>query len=100
MRNPRRTAQTASALIVGLALVSAISVYGASAKKSTTSSVDNTVTANLIVTNSSGSGTGNFSAALAKLVSNVPGVTASTDVYGGQFEISQSVETLRALSPQ
>jgi putative ABC transport system permease protein len=100
MRNPRRTAQTASALMVGLAMVSAISVYGASAKKSATSSVDNTVTANLIVTNSSGSGTGNFSAALAKLVSTVPGVTASTNVYGDQFEISQSVETLRALSPQ
>ena len=100
MRNPRRTSQTASALMVGLALVSAISVFGASAKKSATSSVDDTVKANLIVTNASGSGTGNFSDALAKLVSTVPGVTASTNVYGGQFEVSQSVETLRALSTQ
>ncbi len=100
MRSPRRTAQTASALIVGLALVSAISVYGASAKKSATSSIDNTVTANLIVSNASASGTGNFSTAVVKAVSTVPDVTASTTIYGGQFEIGQSVETLRALSPQ
>jgi putative ABC transport system permease protein len=100
MRSPRRTAQTASALMVGLALVSAISVYGASAKKSATSSVDDTVTANLIVTNASSSGSGNFSAAVTRVVSTVPGVTASTTVYGGQFEIRQSVETIRAVSPQ
>ena len=30
MRSPRRTAQTASALMVGLALVSAMAVFGAS----------------------------------------------------------------------
>ena len=33
MRSPRRTAQTASALMVGLALVSAIAVFGASLSK-------------------------------------------------------------------
>ncbi len=100
IRSPRRTAQTASALMVGLALVSAISVYGASAKRSATSSVDSTVTANLIVTNSSGSGTGNFSPAIVEAASRVPGVTASTTIYGDQFEIRQSVESLRAVSPQ
>ncbi len=100
LRNPRRTAQTASTLMVGLALVSTISVYRASAKKSATGSIDNTVTANLIVTNGSGSGTGNFATEVVKAVSAVPGVTASTTIYGGQFEIRQSVETLRAVSPQ
>jgi putative ABC transport system permease protein len=100
MRSPRRTAQTASALMVGLALVSAISVYGASAKKSATSSIDNTVTASLIVTNGSGSGTGNFAPEVVQAVSTVPGVTVSTTIYGGQFEIRQSVETLRAVSPE
>src|SRR5580704_16383414 len=50
MRNPRRTAQTASALMVGLALVSAIAVFGASLSRSATSSVDNAISADLIVT--------------------------------------------------
>ena len=36
MRSPRRTAQTASALMVGLALVSAVTVFGASLSKSAT----------------------------------------------------------------
>ena len=49
MRSPRRTAQTASALMVGLALVSAIAVFGASLSRSATSSVDNAISADLIV---------------------------------------------------
>ena len=47
MRSPRRTAQTASALMVGLALVSTIAVFGASLSKSVTSSVDNAISAEL-----------------------------------------------------
>ncbi len=39
MRSPRRTATTAAALMIGLALVSAISTLGASAKKSVTTVV-------------------------------------------------------------
>ncbi len=45
MRNPRRTAQTAAALMVGLALVSAIAVLGASLSASGKSDVDNAVAA-------------------------------------------------------
>ena len=50
MRSPRRTAQTASALMVGLALVAAISVFGASVSRSATSSADQAISAGLIVT--------------------------------------------------
>ncbi len=53
MRSPRRTAQTSSALMVGLALVSTIAVFGASLSKSATSSVDNAVSADYIITSSS-----------------------------------------------
>ncbi len=99
MRSPRRTAQTASALMVGLALVSAISVFGASASRSATSSVDNAIRAQLIVTGES-TGSGSFSTAVAKAVSDVPGVTDSTTVYGGQFEVRGSLETLKAISSE
>src|SRR6202034_474300 len=58
MRSPRRTAQTASALMIGLALVAAMSVFGASLSKSATSSVDQAISADLIVTPS---GTGELS---------------------------------------
>ncbi len=50
VRNPRRTAATAFALTMGLLLVSAIAVIGASAKKSVDKAVDNGVTADYILT--------------------------------------------------
>ncbi|MGA2835816.1 MAG: FtsX-like permease family protein [Acidimicrobiales bacterium] len=98
MRSPRRTAQTASALMVGLALVAAISVFGASLSRSATSSVDDAVSANLIVSSVNDSGPGTFSTTVPRVASSVPGVTGSSTIYGGQFEIEQSLETLRAIS--
>jgi putative ABC transport system permease protein len=99
MRSPRRTAQTASALMIGLALVSAIAVFGASTAKSATSSADNAVSADLIITtNGSGAGSGSFSTTVPRTVSAVSGVTNSSTVYSGQFEIRQSLEELTAVS--
>ncbi len=98
MRSPRRTAQTASALMVGLALVSAIAVFGASLSRSATGSVDNAISGDLIITNTNNNGPGSFSTAIPSEASAVPGVTATTTVYGGEFEFRQSLETLRALS--
>ncbi len=65
MRSPRRTAQTASALMVGLALVSTIAVFGASLSKSVTSSVDNAISASYIITSSAQGGAGEFSGSVA-----------------------------------
>jgi putative ABC transport system permease protein len=95
MRSPRRTAQTASALMVGLALVAAISVFGASLSKSATSSVDQAISAGLIVTPS---GTGELSDSVPATASAVPGVTATTIVYSGQFEVGSTLATLKAVS--
>jgi putative ABC transport system permease protein len=99
MRSPRRTAQTSAALMVGLALVSAIAVFGASLSRSATSSVDNAISADIIVTTTSGSGggPGDFSTAVPQRAAGVPGVTASSTVYGGQFEVRNSLENLLAL---
>ena len=97
MRSPKRTAQTASALMVGLALVSAIAVFGASLSRSATSSVDNAISADLIVSSTNKSGTGTFGAAVPKAASSVPGVTATSVVYGGQFEVRHSLEGLLGL---
>jgi putative ABC transport system permease protein len=98
MRSPRRTAQTASALMVGLALVSVIAVFGASLSRSATSSVDNAISADLIVSTPNNSGNGNFSTAVPTVASSVPGVTATSVVYGDQFEVRGSLESLLGLS--
>jgi putative ABC transport system permease protein len=98
MRSPRRTAQTASALMVGLALVSTIAVFGASLSKSATSSVDNAVNADYIITSSS-QGSGGFSDSVAAAAARVPGVVAVSTVYSGEFEFQQSLSSLTAVSP-
>jgi putative ABC transport system permease protein len=97
MRSPRRTAQTSAALMVGLALVSAIAVFGASLSKSATASVDNAISADYIITSSS-SGAGGFSNSVGPAVSRLPGVSAVSTVYSGQFEFRSSLSTLIAVA--
>jgi putative ABC transport system permease protein len=98
MRSPRRTAQTASALLVGIALVSTIAVFGASVSKSVTSSVDDAINANYIITSSAQGGAGGFSGAVATAAAKVPGVTAVSTVYEGAFDFRHSLSNLTAVS--
>jgi putative ABC transport system permease protein len=93
-RNPRRTAQTAAALMVGLSLVSTIAVLGASLGASAKNEVDSAVSADYIVT-----GNGGFSKSVVPAVSQVPGVATATVVYQGQFEVRGSLSTLVAATP-
>ena len=97
MRSPRRTAQTASALMVGLALVSAIAVFGASLSRSATSSVENAISADLIITTPNNA-QGGFSQAVAPKAASVDGVTASSTVYQDQFEVQGGLQNLTAIS--
>ncbi|HMD91514.1 MAG TPA: FtsX-like permease family protein [Trebonia sp.] len=99
MRSPRRTAQTAAALMVGLALVSAMAVFGASLSKSATASVDQAISADLILS-STGNGQSGFSTLVPATASRVPGVTAETTVYGGQFEVQGGLQQLTAVGTQ
>jgi putative ABC transport system permease protein len=71
VRNPRRTAATASALMIGLTLMTLMSVFVASAKSSFTDSVSTTLEAPLVVSNATGQG---FSTSIAKQVRQVDGV--------------------------
>ena len=97
MRSPRRTAQTASALMVGLALVSAMSVFGASLSRSATSSANEAISADLIVT---ATGSGQLSKTVPATTSAVPGVTATTTVYRSQFEFGDALATLTAVTTE
>jgi putative ABC transport system permease protein len=97
MRSPRRTAQTASALMVGLALVSAMAVFGASLSESATSSVDQAISADLLV---SANGSGQLSDAVPTTAAAVPGVTSATTVYRNQFEFRSTLATLTGVTSQ
>ena len=94
MRNPRRTAQTAAALMVGLALVSAIAVLGSSLSASAKRNVDNAIAADYLIT-----GSGGVSKSVAPVVEHVPGVDAIATIYSGQFEFRGSLSSLTATTP-
>ncbi|MEP6816422.1 MAG: FtsX-like permease family protein, partial [Marmoricola sp.] len=71
LRNPRRTAATASALMIGLALVTTMSIAGASAKASVDDTVKNNFVGDLVIGNLIGQG---FSSSVADNATLVPGV--------------------------
>ncbi|MFD1860157.1 ABC transporter permease [Aeromicrobium camelliae] len=82
-RNPRRTAATASALMIGLALVTTMSVLGSSINRSIDAGVDEQFTTDFLVSNAIGQP---FSTTVAEEVAKVPGVeevsVAQTVVFG------------------
>jgi len=82
MRNPQRTASTASALMIGLALVTLVSVLAAGLKTSFENAVNEIFTGQYAVT-----ATDNFSpisVASANALRKVPGVTVVAGVRAGQ----------------
>jgi putative ABC transport system permease protein len=94
-RNPRRTAATASALMIGLALVSAGGVLSASLIKSANAIVDRSVGADFIIT------TKNFlpiPGQVAEEIRDVDGVDAVTSFRSGQAEIGGSVVSLQGVT--
>jgi putative ABC transport system permease protein len=95
MRSPRRTAQTAGALMVGIALVSAIAVFGASVSQSATASVDDAISADLLISASSGG----LADSVPARVSSLPGVARSATIYRDQFEFKGALVTLTSAPP-
>jgi len=72
-RNPRRTAATASALMIGLTLVSMMAVFGQSTKASIDKTIGESVSADYVVSNAIGVP---FSPTIVDQVERVPGVGA------------------------
>ncbi|HET6919286.1 MAG TPA: FtsX-like permease family protein, partial [Jiangellaceae bacterium] len=70
-RNPRRTAATASALMIGLALVAAMAILGQSANKSIDKALDDGLNAQFVVSNAVGQP---FSPAIADQIAELDGV--------------------------
>ena len=95
LRNPRRTASTAAALMIGLALVSAVSILGSSLKATVERVVNGAVGADLLVL-TQGPG---FPDELVDEVSGAPGVD---EVVGLKFDgvvVKGNTEFVTALDP-
>ncbi|MGA9162553.1 MAG: FtsX-like permease family protein [Actinomycetota bacterium] len=96
MRNPRRTAATASALMIGLGLVVFVAVFGASAKASTTAVLERTLKADFILISPTLSG---FSTSAADDARTVSGVDTVSQVRQAEVRIESGTAFMTGLEP-
>ena len=92
LRNPRRTAATSSALMIGIALTTTMSVMAASITTSANAAIDKSVGADFIITAK------NFapvSDSVAHNVAAVPGAGAVTSFRSGSMKVRDSVKQVQ-----
>lgn len=83
-RNPRRTAATAGALMIGLALISALSVLASSVIKSTDAVVDDVIGADYVIF---GANFQPFPTTVAEGLSDVQGIAVATPVRNAVVKV-------------
>jgi putative ABC transport system permease protein len=93
MRSPRRTASTAAALMIGLALVSFVSIFAASAKESVFKVLDKTVAADYILSGPSNSGQG-FSPEVVTRLAQQPEIESAAGVRIGVVKLNGKTEQI------
>jgi putative ABC transport system permease protein len=97
MRNPRRTAATSAALMVGLGLVACVSVLAASIKASAADIVDDYLAADFIISTSNF--VPNISTDLAPQLARQPELAAVSGLQTGQWRSNGQGRSLYAADP-
>jgi putative ABC transport system permease protein len=96
MRNPRRTAATSSALVVGLSLVCLVAIVAASVKSSIRSGVGEGVRADYVL---SAEGLTGFSPQVSVRAAALPAVQAATGLRLGRVRVGARDPLLMAVDP-
>jgi len=99
MRNPQRTASTASALMIGVALVAFITIFAASTKTSFSKVVDRAFTGDIVVAAPGQMGGGGLDPELAEELAALPEVDVAAGIRAGVAEIDGSIVELLAVGP-
>jgi putative ABC transport system permease protein len=97
MRNPKRTASTASALMIGLALVTFVAILGQGIRSSFESAVDELFKADYALTSQDTFTP--LTIAAEKAVAKAPGVTVVSGIRAGSAKVFGSVENLTGADP-
>jgi putative ABC transport system permease protein len=100
MRNPKRTAATASALMIGVGLVAFITIFAASAKASFNHIIDTSFHGDFVVTSPAGFGAGGIDPSVTEKLSQLPEVEAAGSIRAGLAKIDGSVNPLLGASDQ
>ena len=98
LRNPRRTAATASALMIGMALVAMMSILGRSASASTEAALDEALTSQFIITSVTGQQP--FSTDVAERAREVEGVQTVTQLRQGLARVEGDRVFVGAVDPR
>jgi putative ABC transport system permease protein len=98
MRNPRRTASTATALMIGLTLVVSMGVFASSLKASFSDILSGSTHADLYLAKASNGAEG-FSPEATKEVAAVPGVRAASATAFGQGKFAGSDTFFTSIDP-
>ena len=98
MRNPKRTAASASALMIGVGLVSFITILASSSTASINSTIDRTFAGDIVI-DSGGGMMGGIDPALAGKLTKLPQVSVATGVGVGLAEILGQPEMVSAVNP-
>jgi putative ABC transport system permease protein len=98
MRNPKRTAASASALMIGVGLVSFITILASSSTASINSTIDRSFAGDIVI-DSGGGMMGGVDPALARQLNKLPQVSAATGVGVGLAEILGKPEMVSAVDP-
>jgi len=101
VRHPGRTAVTAASLMVGLALVSLISILATGTKASINQAIDASFAGNLIIQNSSTAGNAGIPTEIPAALRAIPGVAQVTPVAftEGRVNHLKGNQTITALDP-
>jgi putative ABC transport system permease protein len=97
LRNPRRTAATASALMVGMALVAMMSILGQSASASTDAALDEALTSQFVISNVIGQP---FSTDVAEQARRVEGVSTVAQLRQGPARVEGDRIFVGAVDPR
>src|SRR5690349_15220098 len=98
MRNPKRTAASASALMIGVGLVGFITILASSTTASVNKTIDQSFAGDIVIDSGAGL-TGGIDPALAQRLAALPQVSTVSGVRGGLAEIFGAPEQIAAVDP-
>ena len=100
MRNPKRTAASASALMIGVGLVAFITILASSTTASINQTIDKSFSGDFVVDSGTGMNGGGVDPALAQRLNALPQVAAATGERFGGAVILGKVEEISAVDPR
>ena len=94
-RNPSRTAATAAALMIGLALVTFVAVLASGLESSATDDLNRQVKSDYVVTPTRGASSEYFDTATGRALASVPGVTTVSAVHSDKARVLGSTVSVQ-----